>query len=45
MGKIGQWIGKVVRNYNDIGLLKNIRMEVTELALEFPLYPRYEVLR
>ena len=45
MGKIGQWIGKAVRNFKDVGLLKKMKEEVTELALEFPLYPGYEVLR
>ena len=45
MGKIGQWIGKAVRNFKDVGLLKKMKEEVSELALEFPLYPGYEVLR
>jgi len=45
MGKIGEWIGKAVRDYRDVGLFKKMREEVTELASEFPLYPGYEVLR
>ena len=45
MGKIGQWIGNAVRCYREVGLLKKMKEEVTELASEFPLYPKYEVLR
>ena len=45
MGKIGQWIGKGVRCYRDVRLLKKMREEVTELASEFSLYSGYEVLR
>ncbi len=45
MGKIGEWVGKAVKNYRDVGLLKKMRAEVTELASEYPLYLGYEVLK
>jgi len=45
MRVIGQWIGKAVRYYREVGLLKKMREEVTELAYKFPLYPGYKVLR
>ena len=43
MGRIGEWLGNAVRNYRDVGLLRKMRDEVTELASQFPLYPGYDV--